>query len=225
VSKSLLIGLQAVAAEHGWVVEDAARGGCTIAGGFQVDARNEPYQFSETCDELIPARFTTDVETVQPDLIIWYSGRERRNLRLDDGTMVTMGSEEHTAAIKAGWGASADALTSAGARVVVLEVMPHGPRAPNRCAELTDGRCGGEDGTKAEFLNGLLTELADARPAMATTSITSAVCGEERPCPRKVDGEVVRYDGVHVDDHMSEWVGRQIWPLIMDAYAQTATAP
>ncbi len=224
VSKSLLIGLEIAAAEHGWVVGDAARGGCTIAGGFQVDGNNEPYQFSELCDEIIPTRFTTDVETVQPDLIIWYSGRERRNLRLDDGSMVSMGSDEHTAEIIAGWEASAEALMAQGARIVVLEVMPHGPKAPNRCAELKDGRCGGEDGSKADFLNGLLAEFVTGRPGIAITPIISAVCGGELPCPRKVDGEVVRYDGVHVDDHMSEWVGRQIWPLIMEAYGRTVAA-
>jgi peptidoglycan/LPS O-acetylase OafA/YrhL len=220
VSKSLLIGLEIVAAEHGWVVEDAARGGCTIAGGFQVDADNEPYQFSELCDEMIPSRFIDDVDRLQPDLIIWYSGRERRNLRLDDGTMVAMGSDEHTAAIRAGWEASADALMTHGARIVVLEVMPHGPKAPNRCAELDDGRCGGEDGTNADFLNDLLVELADSQPGIETTPITFAVCGDEEPCPRKVEGEVIRYDGVHVDDHMSYRVAQQIWPRIMEAYGR-----
>lgn len=198
VAKSLVPGLEVVAKERGWSVIDGARGGCGIAGGYQVDLKGVPYRWSGRCAKEIPGAFD-EIARARPDVVLWYSQTEVNGL-LDPrtGTPGYPGSPEHEQMVQSGWEAAAARFGKL--PIVVVEIL----------LERSSRRGSARRQRSAARLNELVRAFAGHHPGMHVVSIAGRVCPGGPPCPHELDGIDMRRDGTHYTELGSEIAAREI---------------
>jgi peptidoglycan/LPS O-acetylase OafA/YrhL len=208
LARSLVPGLETLGAERGWAIVNGAMGGCSIAGGYQVNFAGEGYSFSNRCARAVPDAFETVAE-VDPDLVIWHSASETNSLMdVNTGEVYHPGSEGHDAIIRAGWERAVRHFQ--GVPVVAVGVVHNGPRRRSLCGDTPN--CGADDGTNGyvDHLNSLLKEFADAHANVQFVSVSDFVCPSGPPCARTVEGVELRPDGSHYTEETATAVVEEI---------------
>jgi hypothetical protein len=200
-------GLTDAAEASGVVFAPSAFPGCGVAAGMMIDENGEPFDWSQSCVDNVPGALDRLVGEIDPDVVVWSSSWELAD-RLEDGEVVEFGSREHDAALRASIDDAAQTLTSRGARLVLLGVVPRA------ASDVGDA----QDGADQAHYNALLRRYAELHRGVVFVDLMPLLCPGGPPCPAEIDGFRPRPDdGGHLTEETSPWLAERLWPQIMDA--------
>lgn len=192
--------LKQLAVEYGFRYVQAAVGGCPISHRLLATGTDGQLHKPSNmmCYDEIPRIYETVLTDYEPDLIIATSWNES-NQHVEGETLVEKGTVEHLAAVEAGLSETIAQLTSDGATLAFIHILPPGNSV--ECLEAgTTGlaRCDRPvtPGSGEAPYNRIFDALAEARDDVVSVTLTDVVCPGE-VCPLVVDGIVMRYDGGH----------------------------
>ena len=208
--------LEDEAARRGWNVVPLSFGGCTVTGAFQVDWDGSPLNFARRCSEDVPRAQRLALEKFRPDVVLWYSNRERYPIRVD-GKVLASNSPQHAARLARDLDRAYKRLTATGASVVVVLPVPKAPSQGGSCAANPAGiGCEGYPDYQASFdrLTAAYQTLADRYPTrVSLVNVDDLLCPSGPPCPALArDGQYLRPDGVHLSEPAARWFA----PLLFD---------
>ncbi len=206
--------LKDLAAQHGFRYVQAAVGGCPIS--HRLLATGEDGQLHKSsnfmCFEELPGIYDVVLSDYDPDLFIATSWNET-NQHVENGVLLEKGTPEHLTATEAALRATIDHLTSNGARVAFIDVLPpgnsvdclkNGPPESEPCVRLVT------DASGEEPYNELFAALAqELQPVVSDVSLSDVLC-PDGACPLLIDGIVMRYDG----GHLTATASRHLAPII-----------
>ena len=206
--------LKVLAKKYGFRYVHAAVGGCPIghrllATGINGDLHK---QSNHTCFEETPEIYEKLLREWNPDLIIATSSNEPSQ-HVTDGKVITSQSDLHVAETKSALADAVDVLSSNGADVIFVHILPPGPSVD--CLEkdaYDSGTCIREVSETSREIkyNAIFDEIASVHDrVIGTISLTDIVCpGGE--CPLMINGVVARYDGGHLTGTMSEYLSSSL---------------
>jgi hypothetical protein len=119
VARSLGPGFQEELNKRNIGYAQATFGGCSVGQLLRVDQNGDPFSNSQRCIEQTRQQFDDLVEKYSPDVIIWYSQRERYAVEVD-GRFIAAGTPEWETAVFADWDQTLQRLSSKGARIVLV---------------------------------------------------------------------------------------------------------
>jgi peptidoglycan/LPS O-acetylase OafA/YrhL len=194
--------LLALAEQYGFRFVQEAMGGCPIgdrliATGIDGEL-HKPSNFM--CHDAIPANFQEMIDTWQVDLVIATAWNES-NQHVTDGVLVETGTERHWVESLAALEQSVGLITSRGARIAFLTVLPPGPFM--QCLDTSppdEGAClrAIARPSTIDQVNQQFRQLADQRDdVVGVVDLTEVVCPGGAACPLTINDVVVRYDGTH----------------------------
>lgn len=210
IPKELMPYLEAEAAARGWRVLPLAYGGCSITGQFQVDDEGRPFNWSKRCSEGFADLQTDALEQYEPDVVLWYSNRERYPVRVGD-TVIPAATPEHRAQLDADLATAYERFTASGADIVIVLPVPRAPAVIGDCAVggRAEDECAGDEVYFASFaeLNAAYLALAQAHADRVTVvEVNDLLCPDSRQCPLiEKDGQAVRPDGIHFSPEGAAW--------------------
>jgi peptidoglycan/LPS O-acetylase OafA/YrhL len=206
IAQSLDPAFVTLAQEHDWTYALAAAGGCratTLLTATLGQAKPE----HRLCLQEIPTLDRSLIATWHPDVVVLVDIKEVEDFFGSDGSVVKTGSAEYVAGEKKALTDLVHEFAPSGPRMSFLEIPP---RLHSRCgaaANATSSSCNVRvdalgDSTVASYnavfkpYNAILREVAAGTPGVSTISITGAIC-PNRLCVPKVNGLLLRYDGLH----------------------------
>jgi hypothetical protein len=191
---TMLIGpLSSVARSEGLTFTTAARNGCVWQDGYQY--RNHP-DVHEPCEQLHDRIYGSYLEEVRPDVVIAFNVLQSttRPGPFPGGA----DAELYRSTIRE----SVDRILATGAKLVVVEPMPRGPRNPNPLNCLGSSRyqeeCHFLTPTDPYWIEEELRELDARYDQMWAVDLDRAVCPAKPVCEPYIDGIVVRWDDAHL---------------------------
>jgi peptidoglycan/LPS O-acetylase OafA/YrhL len=200
--------LKALAAKYGFRYVQAAVGGCPIGHRFLATGEDGELHKSSNylCFDEMPGIYAEVLERWDPALVLATSWNET-NRHVTDGTVVESGTPRHLEETRAALEEAVATLTSQGAAMVFIDILPPGPSVA--CLEKSppdQGSCVRpvRHPTREDPYNDLFASLADQFAAvLGSVDLEDVVCPDDA-CPLMIDGTVVRYDGGHFTGTQSE---------------------
>ena len=226
IPKELMVPLTDEAARRDWAVLPLSFGGCSVTGSFQVDDEGKPFNWSRRCSDGFADLQEKAIATYDPDVVLWYSNRERYPVRVGEEVLAT-GTPEHRAQLDADLEATYQRLSSGGAEIVVVAPVPAAPATIGSCAPGRPAKeqCTFDDAYFATFadLTAAYADLADRHPdQVRLVRIDDLLCPGGRDCPLlEEQGEAVRPDGTHFSPEGAAW----FIPLLFDRAGIQAGPP
>ena len=202
--------LKVLAAKHGFRYVHAAVGGCPIGHRFLATGISGELhkQSNYVCFEESPGIYVKVLEEWDADLIIETWSNEP-NQHVTDGALIRSQTDLHLSETKEALIDAVSVLSSRGAELVFLHILPPGPDvnclsndSPNT------GSCVREvPRTSREIkYNRIFDEIAlSHEQVIGTISFSDIVCPNWE-CPLMINGIVARYDGGHFTGTMSEYL-------------------
>lgn len=197
-----------------------AFGGCSVTGLYQLDDNDRPFTWSTRCT-LAPTVQSQGVATYKPQLVIWFSGREKFSFcttPTKDGcskaeNLYKSGTGRHHARQEASLQASFKRLTAKGAKLVIVLPTPRGAATSGSCATApTSTGCSQDPKDLASFawMKRAYTALATKYPSkVAVVAMDDLLCpgfDAVTGCPATMrQGVLIRYDGVHLTQSQEKW--------------------
>ena len=226
IPAEIMSDLTREATARGWAVVPMSFGGCSVTGTFQVDDEGKAFTWSRQCSQGFAEIQAETIATQDPDVVLWYSNRERYPVRVD-GQVLAAGTPEHRAQLDTDLEETYERLARGGAEVVIVAPVPTGPPVIGSCAPGRPAKeqCDFDDDYYATFAD--LTEayaaLADRHPdRVRLVRIDDLLCPGSRDCPLvEQQGEAVRPDGVHFSPEGAAW----FIPLLFDRAGIEAGPP
>ncbi|HEY5664693.1 MAG TPA: acyltransferase family protein [Ilumatobacter sp.] len=175
----------------GWQLITVARIGCSIAGQvIDVDA-DEAIVYDPACPDW-PVRWEAWAEAIAPDLTIIMIGAWEVFDYVDDGVRTRFPGGGWTARLDAALRTALGTVAPHSGRVALMRLpcMEPDPRAVFAAAARAD------DERVAAF-NARLEAATEQFPGVVTLPLDELLCPDGEPVVRR-DGELIRYDGVHV---------------------------
>lgn len=150
----------------------------------------------------------------QPDLTLVMVGAWEVYDHVADGRVLRVSSPEFEQALRAELDLAVDILSRDGGRVAFFDVPCY--REPER--GLGDGALERNDPERVAIVNDVIADVARTRTeVVGVVPIGDLLCPGGRPLDR-VDGHVVRYDGVHLSErgahHAWEWLVPRVEALL-----------
>jgi hypothetical protein len=192
--------LKELAATYGFRYVQAAMGGCPISHRLIATGEDgelhKPSNFM--CFEELPGVYRQVVEDYQPDLIIATAWNEK-NQHVENGVLLTSGSPEHLESTERALRETLDYLTSAGAELALLDILPpgmtvecleNGSPQSTACTRPVTPTSG-----EAPY-NELFHKIAEDEESIYSLTLLDVVC-PNGACPLTRNSVVVRYDGNH----------------------------
>jgi peptidoglycan/LPS O-acetylase OafA/YrhL len=212
-------GLRAVATRRSLTYAQAAWVRCSATGLLVVPlGQQQPNDDDRACHDRARDQVRAMLAAEHPDLVLVSDAWVHHQPVLVDGRLLQAGTPAHHEAVRAALDSLVDDVAVAGGRVAFIELPPPGPSVSTVLAE---GRPAGRDrpivlgASHVDEFNQVLRQVAADRPdSAAVVSVTDLVCpmGVDGDCPAIVDGQVVRYDGLHLT---AAW-SRRIGPALVD---------
>ena len=200
--------LKVLAAQYGFRYVQAAVGGCPI-GHLLLATGNEGERHKSSnfmCFDEIPSIYDEVLLTWDPALIIATSSNDVNQFVLE-GDVIPSGTETHVEESAKAIEAAVETLTSNGANLAFVEILPDGPSVTclDRDAPNT-GTCVRpvETPDRADPYNSIYNDLAQRRDDVAGLLLLRDVICPDDVCPLAIDDVVVRYDGGHLTGTMSK---------------------
>ena len=210
VPKELMPAIHREAEARGWSVLPLAFGGCSVTGSFQVDEAGRPFNWSSRCSDGFAAMQSEAITEFDPDIVLWYSSRERFSV-LADGVVKKAGSPEYQDQLDADLDAAYERLAAGGAPVVIVSPTPWSPAVIGKCAagDAAPPECALDEELYASF-DGLaesLGGLAARYPGrVRLVTVDDLLCPGRRDCPLlRLGDAVVRPDGIHFSADGAAW--------------------
>lgn len=183
--------------------------GCGIARGGPYEYVGQELPQKPECDSW-PARWAQRIGYEKPDVVLLMVGRWEVVDRMNEGRWTHIGEPGYDAYLRGELTRALDILGSTGARIVVT-TEPY-----NRRAEKADGSLYPEDQPKrVNAWNSLLRGVAEARRNVTVLDLNGKI-SPNGYYQAKVNGMVVRADGVHPTPEAVEW----LTPWLVDAVKQ-----
>ncbi|MEW5808001.1 MAG: acyltransferase family protein [Actinomycetota bacterium] len=180
--------------------------GCGIARGGPYEYVGQELPQKPECDSW-PARWAQRIGYEKPDVVLLMVGRWEVVDRMNEGRWTHIGEPGYDAYLRGELTRALDILGSTGARIVVT-TEPY-----NRRAEKADGSLYPEDQPKrVNAWNSLLRSVAEARRNVTVLDLNSKL-SPNGYYQAKVNGMVVRADGVHPTPEAVQW----LTPWLVDA--------
>ena len=220
VPQRLGLEFSSAAAEHGYAVVRATRGGCPATGVAVVDQRGRLTGEGDSCSRLVPGLQDAVVGRFHPALVIWWSRYELADRLATDGSPLTVGSPAYWRAQERSFASRVAALTGLGARLVTVQIETTGRGVAARC---TSARCGPfirRLVDRTDLRNHWNTFLARGHgPAVRSISIEHFVCHDRSsPCDDRLpDGSLARPDGSHYAPEAAVAIARTIVSRALEA--------
>lgn len=187
IARSLYPGFAAAGGERGIKIVSAALAGCAVGDTLRiedgtVDAR------ARRCIKDAPAIQQELIRLHDPNVIFWYSGRDRYDIRVGDAS-VAAGSPQWLDLVYADWDRTLARLRSGGAEVRLLLPFFNEGSDPAFC---TDEAALTRDACTKPLQNGALRmvyrDWAARHPSEVTVvDIADRLCDAD-PCPATLDG-------------------------------------
>ena len=202
--------LKVLAAKYGFRYIHAAVGGCPIGHRFLATGINGELhkQSNYTCFEETPGIYEKVLEEWDPDLIIATSSNEPSQHVTGDVVVVSQ-SDLHISETRSALVDAVDVLSSKGADVVFLHILPGGPGVDCLSTDTPNtGSCIREvsETSREVKYNKIFDEIAATHErVVGSISLTDLVCPNGE-CPLMINGVVARYDGGHLTATMSEYL-------------------
>ena len=225
ILNTLLPSLGPVTEAAGWGVVDLAFGGCALTGAFQVDADGAPFWWSNRCSIGFTSMQSKAISDFDPEVVVWYSNRERQSIRVNGVTLVP-GSTEFERARDRQLARTYKRFSARGAHIVIVLPVPRSPSVQGLCgADPASSACVRDDTYYESFasLTRAFTRVAAAHPESTTlVSIHDLLCPTGRDCPViEQAGQAVRPDGIHYSDGGASWMA----PLLLERLGLSSPAP
>lgn len=180
--------------------------GCGIARGGPYEYVGQELPQKPECDSW-PARWAQRIGYEKPDVVLLMVGRWEVVDRMNEGRWTHIGEPGYDAYLRGELTRALDILGSTGARIVVT-TEPY-----NRRAEKADGSLYPEDQPKrVNAWNSLLRSVAEPRRNVTVLDLNSKL-SPNGYYQAKVNGMVVRADGVHPTPEAVQW----LTPWLVDA--------
>ncbi|MBX7450730.1 acyltransferase [Mycolicibacterium sp. 3033] len=180
--------------------------GCGIARGGPYEYVGQELPQKPECDSW-PARWAQRIGYEKPDVVLLMVGRWEVVDRMNEGRWTHIGEPAYDGYLRGELTRALDILGSTGARIVVT-TEPY-----NRRAEKADGSLYPEDQPKrVNAWNSLLRSVAEARRNVTVLDLNGKL-SPNGYYQAKVNGMVVRADGVHPTPEAVEW----LTPWLVDA--------
>jgi peptidoglycan/LPS O-acetylase OafA/YrhL len=212
---SMLPGIAKAAERRGDTVVSVAARGCPMIPVWQLDEHGHSLSYSQECRLHVQNAFTELVEGHDPDVIIWYSGRDTQTRFMVGGRMAAPDEPHHTAEVRRGFELAADQLTSGDADLVIMRALPRHGSTVTRCDRpptAGDHWCGDVDryvGPTGQ--NALYEELAQRHPEITLIGLAGLVCGSGPVCDDSMtEFERWRSDLTHFGGRGAERIGEAI---------------
>jgi hypothetical protein len=212
-------GLRAVATARSLTYVQAAWVRCS-ATGLLVVPLGQPHANDDdrACRDHARDQVRAMLAAEHPDLVLVSDAWVHHQPVLVDGRLLQPGTPAHHDAVRVALDSLVDDVAAAGGHVAFVELPPPGPSVSTVLAK---GRPAGRDrpivlgAAHVDEFNRVLHDVAADRPGDAVVvSVTDLICPVEAEgtCPAMVDGQVVRYDGLHLT---AAW-SRRIGPALVD---------
>ncbi len=192
-----------------WHIQLMARLGCGIFDEVTVDADSDrsnphPAECGDWRDE-----WGASVFAVDPDVTLVMVGAwEVLDQRIDD-VDYRFPSAEWDQLVRQQFGDAIDIAAITGGPVVVMSVPCMEPSGDDNTTARTDP-------ARLAAVNEIIADTAASRPAVSVVDLGSVLCPDGMPVG-DVDGERVRYDGVHVSATGADLVWAWLFPQIDNA--------
>lgn len=195
-----------------WHVQLMARLGCGIFDGVTLDADSDrsnphPVECSDWRDE-----WSASMYAVDPDITLVMVGAwEVLDQRIDD-VDYRYPSPEWSSLVREQFDDAVSIAASTGAPVVVMSVPCMEPSGDDNTTARTDP-------ARIAAVNEIIADAAASRPTVGVADLGSVLCPDGTPVG-EVDGERIRYDGVHVSATGSDLVWSWLFPQLDIALAR-----
>jgi hypothetical protein len=169
------------------------------------------------CDQW-PARFTSRVDAVKPDVSVLLIGRWEVTDQLMDGVWTHVGEPRYDAYLSSELDLAIKMLSARGAKVVLVTT----PAV--QAGEAPDGTQYPEtEASRVAQFNTLLRQAAARHPGVATIADLNAVLTPGNRYTDHIDGVLTRNDGVHITSAGGRIVGQALLPAIVNLVRPTRT--
>lgn len=199
----------------------AAFGGCSVTGLYQLnDTSHRPFTWSTRCTK-VPAVQTQAVTQYKPQLVIWFSGREKFSFCTTPSSsgcskpdnLYQAGTSRHHVRQSASIQASFKRLTDKGAKLVIVLPTPRGATPTGPCAANPAATGCAQDPvdlTSVAWMKRAYTALATKYPGrVAVVAMDDLICPDfdaVTGCPATMrQGVLIRNDGVHIAASQEKW--------------------
>jgi hypothetical protein len=207
-------GLREVASNRSLTYVQAAWVRCSATGLLVVPlGQQAPNADDRACHDRARDQVRSMLAAHHPELVLVSDAWAHHQPVLVDGRLLQPGTVAHHDAVRRALDSLVDDVAAAGGRVALVELPPPGPSVST---VLASGRPAGRDrpivlgAAHVDGFNRVLHEVAADRPGRAAVvSITDLICIDGQ-CPAMVDGQVVRYDGLHLTSAWSRRIGPQL---------------
>lgn len=198
-----------------------AFGGCSVTGLYQLDdVSHLPFTWSTRCTKA-PTVQTQGVTQYKPQLVIWFSGREKFSFCTTPSSLgcanpdnlYQAGTSRHHVRQVASIQASFKRLTAKGAKLVIVLPTARGATPTGSCAaDPTAAGCSQDaaDLASVAWMKRAYTAFATKYPSkVAVVAMDDLLCpdfDEVTGCPATMrQGVLIRYDGVHLAQSQEKW--------------------
>jgi hypothetical protein len=187
-----------------WHVQLMARLGCGIFDEVTLDADSDrsnphPVECADWRDE-----WKLSVYAVDPDITLVMVGAWEVLDQRIDGVDYRFPSPQWDSLVRDQFTDAIDIAAITGRPVVVMSVPCMEPSGDDNTTARTDP-------ARVAAVNGIIADIAAARPSVSVADLGSVLCPDGVPVG-EVDGERIRYDGVHVSATGSDLVWRWLFP-------------
>ncbi len=197
-----------------WDTQAFVQVGCPLTPGETLDADSSTTN-AVNPDCLAWQTAWPDFGTaLQPDIVVVMIGAWEVLDHRVDGRDIRFPSPEWEALVGRTLGEAADAAGSSGAPVVLLDVacMGAGPDNP--------GTASRSDPDRVRAVNALIEDVASSHTDVTVAALSSVVCPDGVD-GLEIDGDPVRYDGVHY----TRAGAALVWPWLFDQLDQRLDPP
>jgi peptidoglycan/LPS O-acetylase OafA/YrhL len=209
VAMTLGLGLSLRQAQYGLTLTDHGMLGCGIAQGDLVRDKGNVARIPPACSNW-PARWTTDVADLDPDVAVVLVGRWDVMDRVFQGRWTHIGDPSYDTYLRGELQLGVQVLSARGAHVVLLTMpcenegeQPNGTPWPQ------------DDPQRIERFNNLLTDVAARSGGAASVVDLSAIVCPQGRYAWAFDGVQVRSsDGVHFTIQGGVWLSPKLLPLL-----------
>jgi peptidoglycan/LPS O-acetylase OafA/YrhL len=224
--------LKELAADHGFRYVQAAVGGCPLS--HRLIATGEDGQLHKAsnfmCFDEMPGIYETLLTEYDPDLFIATSWNET-NQHVENGVLLEKGTPEHLTATETALRETIAQLTSKGARIAFIDVLPPGNSVDCLKNGTPESAACVRPVTEASGespYNRLFAALArELQPDVSEFGLTDVLCPDAE-CPLLIDGIVMRYDGSHFTStasrHLAPIIDERLMSVGIDLSALRATS-
>lgn len=219
VPQELMPELGEFAAKSDMRIIPLAFGGCSVVGAFQVDVDGGAFPWSRRCTEVTSLQDQVIAEH-SPDIIVWYSNRERLGIRDEDGGIAQAGTVVHRRLMEQQIFDTAERFTTGGARLIIVQPAPKAIATIGRCSrEPESGDCAASANQIDSFtwLRAVYSQVSAELPRVNLINVDDLLCPTGTPCAiEEFDGSPIRPDGVHIAHDLEPWFAQILLQRIID---------